>query len=424
MFYLILELYLGERIRDMRILHTSDWHLGQRLVNLERTEEHQYFLNWLLQVIEDEQVEVLLMSGDVFDTGSPSNTAFKLYYDFLRKVCATCCRHIIITGGNHDSVSTLNAPKELLECFNIRVVGGATADPLDELIELHDEAGNLQLTVCAVPFLRDKDVRLSVPGESYEEREARIKQGIAAHYEAFVPHVQKYKQQHVPVIAMGHLFAAGGSASDSEKDIHVGNLGQIGADQFPKEFDYVALGHLHRPQKVNNAHHIRYSGSPIPLSFSEVTDKKVVYVLDFENGKLADLRELEIPCCRKLVRFKGSLEKVKQQLVVYDNSAYTLPAWAEIQIELESPLPDLNQQLEEVLALKPELQVLIHRPPIIQSARQALEQQVKDKVDLHTLSEKDVFRKRCESSFPDADHTELLSTFSELMELMGQAEAN
>ncbi|MHC2992508.1 nuclease SbcCD subunit D [Pontibacter sp. HJ8] len=405
----------------MRILHTSDWHLGQRLVNLERTEEHQHFLDWLLQTIEEEQIQVLLMAGDVFDTGAPSNTALRQYYNFLTKVCATCCRHIIITGGNHDSVSTLNAPKELLDCFNIKVIGGATADPLDELIELHNKEDEPELIVCAVPFLRDRDVRLSVPGENYEEREQRIKQGIAAHYAAFVPHVQPYKAQGIPVIAMGHLFAAGGSASESEKEIHVGNLGQIGAEQFPQEFDYVALGHLHRPQQVNGTHHIRYSGSPIPLSFSEVTDKKVVYVLDFEKGKLTDLRELAIPVCRKLVRFKGPLDKVKQQLAVYDNSSYTLPAWAELQVELEAPLPDLNQQLEEVLKLKShELQLLIHRPPIIRTARQTLEQQVREEVDLHTLLEKDVFLKRCQSAFPDSDHTELVATFSELLELMGQ----
>ncbi|WP_187261922.1 exonuclease SbcCD subunit D C-terminal domain-containing protein [Pontibacter beigongshangensis] len=404
----------------MRILHTSDWHLGQRLVNLERTEEHQCFLDWLLQTIEQEQVEVLLISGDVFDTGAPSNTALKQYYGFLTKICSTCCRHVIITGGNHDSVSTLNAPKELLDCLHIKVIGGATENLLDELIELHDTNGKLQLVVCAVPFLRDRDVRLSVAGETYEEREQRIKQGIAAHYQAFVPHLQPYKEQQVPVVAMGHLFAAGGTASESEKEIHVGNLGQIGADQFPKEFDYVALGHLHRPQQVNKTHHIRYSGSPIPLSFSEVTDRKLVYILDFEHGKLANLLELEVPCSRKLIRIKGALEKVKQQLAVYDNSEYSLTAWAEVQVELDTPLPDLNQQLEEVLKLKPEIEMLIHRPPVIQSQRQTLHQQVEQEADLHTLQEKEVFLKRCESVYPDGDHQELLATFSELLELMGQ----
>jgi DNA repair protein SbcD/Mre11 len=236
--------------------------------------------------------------------------------------------------------------------------------------------------------------------------------------------VQPYKAQGIPVVAMGHLFAAGGSASDSEKEIHVGNLGQIGADQFPKAFDYVALGHLHRPQQVNKTHHIRYSGSPIPLSFSEVADKKVVYVLDFEDGKLTDLKEIAIPVCRKLVRFKGSLEAVKLKIAAYDNSSYTLPAWAELQVELESPIPDLNQQLEEILKLKSdELQLLIHRPPIIQSARQTLAQQVLEELDLHTLNEKDVFLKRCESAFPESDHSELQATFSELLELMRQEEA-
>lgn len=407
----------------MRVLHTSDWHLGQRLVNLERSEEHEHFLDWLLKTIEREQVEVLLMSGDVFDNGSPSNTALKLYYNFLRQVCGTCCRHIIITGGNHDSISTLNAPKELLEYFNIRVIGGASANPLDELIELHCDKGELRLVVCAVPFLRDKDIRLSMPGESFEEREQRIKKGIASHYDAFVPHLLPYKNQKIPVVAMGHLFAAGGSASESEKEIHVGNLGQIGADQFPKTFDYVALGHLHRPQQVNKTHHIRYSGSPIPLSFSEVSDTKVIFILDFKDGCLDGLREIEIPCCRKLVRFKGSLEKVLAQLAAYDNSVYTLPAWAEIQLELDAPLPDLNQRLEEALQHRQhELQVLIHRPPIYKKATQTLEQQVQEESDLQILTEKDVFLKRCQSAFPDSDHTELVSTFSELLELMRQEE--
>ncbi|MBB6612476.1 exonuclease SbcCD subunit D C-terminal domain-containing protein [Pontibacter sp. Tf4] len=405
----------------MRALHTSDWHLGQRLVTLERTEEHQHFLNWLLQTIEQEQVDVLLMAGDVFDSGAPSNTALKLYYDFLRKVTATCCRHIVFIGGNHDSVSTMNAPRDLLASMNIQVIGGATPDPLDELIVLKNAADQPELIVCAVPFLRDRDIRLSVPGETYDEREARLKQGIADHYAQFVPHIQPYKVQQLPVVAMGHLFAAGGTASESEKEIHVGNLGQIGADQFPKEFDYVALGHLHRPQQVNNTHHIRYSGSPIPLSFSEVTDSKVIFILDFEAGKLVDLRELAIPVCRKLVRFKGSLEEVKTKITTYDNSNYSLPAWAEIQLELDAPLPDLNQQLEEVLQLKKdELHLLIHRPPIFKRERQGLAQQVQEEADLHTLNEKEVFLKRCQSAFPDSDHTELVNSFSELLELMRQ----
>ncbi|MDX5347081.1 MAG: exonuclease subunit SbcD, partial [Hymenobacteraceae bacterium] len=209
----------------MRVLHTSDWHLGQRLVNNERTEEHRLFLNWLIKTICDQEIDLLLIAGDIFDTGFPSNTALKLYYDFLREVKQTCCRDIVIIGGNHDSVSTLNAPAELLRHFNVHVVGGAPADAADEVVLIRDPSGAVGAVVCAVPFLRDKDVRLSIPGESDEQRETRLKQGICDHYTRLVPLVQPYKQQQIPVIATGHLFAAGGSTSDSEKEIHVGNLG-------------------------------------------------------------------------------------------------------------------------------------------------------------------------------------------------------
>jgi DNA repair protein SbcD/Mre11 len=404
----------------MRVLHTSDWHLGQRLVSCERTEEHQHFLPWLVRTICDQQVEVLLIAGDIFDTGSPSNAALKLYYDFLQELCNTCCRQVIIIGGNHDSVATLNAPRELLRYFNVHVVGGATTDPLDELIPISDREGTVQLVVCAVPFLRDRDLRLSVPGETHEQREARLKQGLCDHYAQFVPHLKVYKDQQIPVVAMGHLFAAGSTASDSEKEIHVGNLGQIGADQFPAAFDYVALGHLHRPQQVNQTHHIRYAGSPLPLSFSEVTDRKLVYLLDFAAGQPVQVQEVEVPVCRRLVRFRGDLEQVKMQILLFENEGCTLPAWAEIQVELEVPLPDLNAQLEDVLRLKPELQVLILRPPLIRSAQKQLPDQVATTVDLHELKPQEVFRKRCESAFPEADNSELIATFEELVELMGQ----
>lgn len=404
----------------MRVLHTSDWHLGQRLVNCERTEEHQHFLRWLVQTICEQKVELLLIAGDVFDTGSPSNSALKLYYDFLQEICDTCCQQVIIIGGNHDSVATLNAPRELLRYFNVHVVGGATADPLEELIPIRDQEGNLRLVVCAVPFLRDRDVRLSVPGETAEEREARIKQGISDHYNQFVPHLQAYREQQVPVLAMGHLFAAGGSASDSEKDIHVGNLGQIGADQFPADFAYVALGHLHRPQLVNGRAHIRYAGSPIPLSFSEVADKKTVCLLDFADGRLERLQELEIPQCRRLVRFRGDLEKVKTQILLFENEGCSLPAWLEVQIELEEPLLNLTVQLEEALNHKPDLQMLILRPPLLLSVQKDLPDQVPATVDLHELKPQEVFQKKCESAFPNSDNAELLATFEELVELMGQ----
>src|SRR6478735_2806017 len=200
----------------MKVLHTSDWHLGKRLLHHERTEEHQHFLDWLLQVIRLEKVDVLLVAGDVFDTGAPSNAALKQYYDFLRALHQTGCQHVIITGGNHDSIATLNAPKELLKFFNIHVIGGVPENVLDEIIPVKNAAGKVELVVCAVPFLRDKDIRLSIAGETAEEREQRIKDGICNHYKELVPLIENYKLAGIPVIATGHLFAAASSTSDSE----------------------------------------------------------------------------------------------------------------------------------------------------------------------------------------------------------------
>ncbi|MDB5262363.1 MAG: nuclease SbcCD subunit [Adhaeribacter sp.] len=408
----------------MRVLHTSDWHLGKRLEQCERTDEHQHFLDWLVQTIQEQQVEALVIAGDIFDTGSPSNAALKQYYDFLWHLRGSCCRDIVIIGGNHDSVSTLNAPRALLRYFNVHVIGGATADIREEIIPLTDAAGQTQLVVCAVPFLRDKDIRLSVPGETYTEQEARLKRGICAHYEEVATHVQPYKEQGIPVMATGHLFAAGSAASDSEKEIHVGNLGQICGDQFPAAFDYVALGHLHRPQIVNGFQHIRYSGSPIPLSFSEVEDKKLIIILDFADGRLSRLEEVQVPVCRKLVRFRGDIDKIRRHITTFDNGDHPYPAWVEIQVETENFIHDLENQLLDMLGGRNHLQFFTRQ--VRQTATQALEASLPEMQQLHELQPKEVFRKRCETAFPtgsEADYSDLLGTFDELLEIMHQQES-
>ncbi len=206
----------------MRILHTADWHLGKKLDHAERTDEHQDFLDWLIEKLNKENIDVLIVAGDIFDTGSPSNTALQQYYSFLSNVRNTCCKEVIIIGGNHDSMSTLDAPKELLRYFNVHVVGGVPEMFTDQIIKITDKEGKLELVVCAVPFLRDRDIRLSITGETTEERLERITGGIRKHYHGFIEHIAAYKSQGIPVIATGHLFAAGASTSDSEKEIHVG----------------------------------------------------------------------------------------------------------------------------------------------------------------------------------------------------------
>jgi DNA repair protein SbcD/Mre11 len=408
----------------MRVLHTADWHLGQRFIQgHERTEEHRHFLDWLVQTVREHKVEVLVVAGDVFDTGSPSNQALELYYSFLLNLRQTACRDVVIVGGNHDSPATLNAPARLLRHLRVHVVGCVPECFEQQVLVVDDAQGRPGLVVCAVPFLRDRDVRLSVPGETAEEREARIKQGIADHYArvAEVEQVWQLKEAGLPVLATGHLYAAGAAASDSERTIHVGNLGQITADHFPPVFDYVALGHLHRPQRVGGREHIRYSGSPIALSFSETDHPKEVLLLDFADGKLHGISSLPVPGVRRLVRFHGTLAEVTQALAAYENTGYPLPAWADVQVHSELTQLEVAEALLQVIAeLDPQqLEVLARRHFRLVALRAlgASEDETEATLtrSLHDFTAREVFEQRLEAE-PEDSRTELLRTFDELLE--------
>ena len=275
----------------LTLLHTSDWHLGRRLYGKPRYDEFKQFLDWQLQTLREQKVDVLLIAGDIFDTTAPSNQAQNLYYDFLSQVCDTDCRHVIIVAGNHDSASFLEAPKQLLKAFNIHIIGSMTDTPTDEVITLSDKAGQPELIVMAVPYLRDRDVRTVGHGERLDDKERKLAQGIKAHYAqiadiAIAQQAQlkaKYKRT-IPIVATGHLFTVGGQTmeGDGVRDLYVGSLGSIGAEIFHPQIDYVALGHLHIPQAVGGQPHIRYAGSPIAMGFGESRQQKQVHLLRFD----------------------------------------------------------------------------------------------------------------------------------------------
>lgn len=405
----------------MNILHTADWHLGKRLEQFERTDEHRDFLDWLICTLDTELIDLLIVAGDVFDTGSPSNTAFELYYKFLRRVQDTCCRNVIIVGGNHDSISTLNAPRDMLRYNNVHVIGGVPDLFTDQIIEIRNAQDELELIVCAVPFLRDKDIRLSVSGETTGERELRIKKGITDHYQHFVPLIEPYRSAGIPVMATGHLFAAGSSTSESEKEIHVGNLGQVSGDQFPVEFGYIALGHIHRPQLVNQLEHIRYSGSPVALSFSENEDRKQVLIIEVRGPVICPARKLEVPCGRRLLRIKGKVEGVKAEILNLRDQGLKYPAWVEIQVETDSFITGLDEQLNNLRAGKPFIDAFFISQRKIR-VRQDLDQLAGEALVLSDLTPREVFLKRCQAESADTDYNDLIRLFDEAIEGMDQIE--
>ncbi len=400
----------------MKILHTADWHLGQRLCDFDRQAEHDHFLQWLLETLKKEKVDALVVAGDVFDVHNPPNYARKQYYNFLRKAIVYC-NNIIITGGNHDSPRNLDAPKELLEYLRVHVVGGCPEELKEEVIEVKDENDNIIGVVAAVPFLQERDIRKAVAGESYQERVERTQKGIFNHYHSIAEYIQtQYDVEKLPIIATGHLFAAGSLTSDSEKDIHIGNQGQVHAETFSEMFDYVALGHIHKPQLVNKLEHIRYCGSPIPLSFTEYKDDKQALLIDFKEGKLSDIHVLPIPNYRKLLRIKGDMEKVKERLIALESFEGKPTTWLEVQIKLETFEADLEHQVRQLVADK-NAEVLITRTEYKHRIK-GLDEEM-GSVSLDDLKPMEVFLKRCDSrNVVGEQQKELVNTFNELLEWM------
>lgn len=314
---------LSATSKPLTILHTSDWHLGRRLYGRMRYDEFEAFLNWLQDAISTQQVDVLIVAGDIFDTMTPSNRAQALYYEFLGKVSKSCCQHIVIVAGNHDSPTFLDAPSNVLKFLNVHVIGTACEDLNDEVLVLDAADGTPHCIIAAVPYLRDRDVRSSSAGESADSKDANVIKGIRAHYDE-VASIAKAKQaklvevrqRHIPIIATGHLFAAGGTTTEDDgvRELYVGSLGKISADMFDEGFDYVALGHLHVPQRVGDRESIRYSGSPIAMGFGEARQQKQVLLVQFGTVERSLSESTIIQLTNTVTTIEKSVEKAAKKV--------------------------------------------------------------------------------------------------------------
>jgi len=336
----------------MRILHTSDWHLGRTLYGRKRYDEFAAFLSWLTDLIKIRQVDILLLAGDVFDNSTPGNRAQELYYGFLAGLAGTGCRHVVIIAGNHDSPTFLDAPQTLLKALHIHVIGAAREKPADECLVLKDSQGQPEAIICAVPYLHDRDIRTVEADETQADKDRKMIAGIREHYAAVCAVAESQRQAlgcAVPIIALGHLFAAGGQTveGDGVRELYVGSLAHVGTDIFPAAIDYLALGHLHVPQRLNGADHLRYSGSPLPMGYGEARQEKQVVLVDFA-GYHPSVSEQAVPCFQQLERISGPLEAIMNRLdhLKAEQSA----AWIEIEYTGEDIISDLREQIDERIA--------------------------------------------------------------------------
>ncbi len=347
----------------IRILHTADWHLGHTLGSHSRTHEHAAFLAWLLDILESEQVDALIHAGDVFDTPNPSAEAQALWYRFLADAHARMpALDMVITGGNHDSPSRLEAPRPLLDAFRVHVVGtlprGADGMPDADriIVPIHDKDGAVAARVAAVPFLRPADLPTLSPPEGGDP----LIEGVRAVYAHVIDRARDARTDGESLLATGHCYMVGTTLSElSERRILGGNQHALPADIFPDDVTYAALGHLHRPQRVGPSGRIRYSGSPIPLSLPESAYAHEVRIVDLDGDRIVAEKGLRIPRTVDVVHVprtgSAPITEVTAALrALPDAGSMPRERWPylEARVLLDAPDPDVRRLIEEALASK------------------------------------------------------------------------
>ena len=383
----------------MKILHTSDWHLGQSFFTQSRKYEHQCFLTWLLDLIAREQIDALIVAGDIFDTGAPPSYAREMYNQFVVDIQQRGCR-LVVLGGNHDSVAMLNESKPLLARLNTYVIASTGLELDEQVVELPAREGNPGAVLCAVPYIRPRDVLQSQAGDSGTDKRQALGGAIKAHYASlYALAVAKRKAAggELPIIATGHLTAVGATTSESTRDIYIGTLEAFAADGFPPA-DYIALGHIHRPQIVAKSEHIRYSGSPIYLSFDELNSSKQVVIVEFDGAERKSITPVDIPVFQPMTTITGSLTQIEQDIKSLDTSGER-PTWLCLQVDSDNYFSDLQQRVQAMID-GVNVEVLQLRR-VRNKQRQMLSQQQTE--TLAELTPTEVFEKRLEMESFDTE---------------------
>lgn len=360
----------------MRLLHTSDWHLGQTFHSFERTREHELFLGWLLETLERERADALLVAGDVFDHANPSATSQRQFYRFLREARKRNPHlDIVLIAGNHDSPGRLEAPSPLLSAFDIRVVGQVGRGPEGRIdverlrVPLRNRQGGIAAWCLAVPYLRPMDVP-AVREEGHgppDENETNAApepgrnfvQGVARLYARAAEAAEARREEGQALVALGHCHVAGGLVSaESERPILIGGAEALPAELFGAGLAYVALGHLHRAQAIAGDERVRYSGSPLPLSFGEIDYAHQIVRIDLDGEAAGEIAAIPVPRfvdLRRVPRQPAVLPDVLEALERLEAAALEPDLWPylEVPVRLEAPEPGLRARIEAVLEGKP-----------------------------------------------------------------------
>ncbi len=406
----------------LRIFHTADWHLGHHLHGVSRQLEHQHFLDWLLDELKNKQADALIVAGDIFDSANPSSAAQSQLYDFLVKAKAQQANlDVILIGGNHDSASRLDAPSPILNALGVTVVGGLSQGDQGNidwerlLVPLTNATGKIKAWCGAMPFLRNADLP---PGE--QDNDPLISGMKTLYAELFTQLQQKADNDH-SLILTGHCYMVNGAVSElSERKILGGNQHALPVELFPDDIAYVALGHLHLAQRVGAHQHIRYSGSPIPLSFDESDYSHQVVQVDVRAGQPVETAAIKIPRSVELLRVPNGkdfavLPDVLEHLenLILDDLPIEQRPLLELRIRLEKPEPGLRQQVEEVISKLP-LRLLKISTAYSGSEKSLADLKIEER--LEELQALDVFQRCYQNKYDKEAPEDMNALFNELVE--------
>jgi len=400
--------------QPMRILHSSDWHLGQHFMGKTRQAEHQAFCAWLIEQVRAQAVDAVLIAGDIFDTGAPPSYAREQYNRFIVELRATGCE-LVVLGGNHDSVAMLGESKTLLAQLGTRVIPGVCEQLAEQLLVLHRRDGTPGAILCGIPFIRPRDVLLSQAGQSAQDKQQSLQQAIQQHYQDLYTLAEAKRAElggELPIIATGHLTTVGASASDSVREIYVGSLEAFPTSAFPPAA-YIALGHIHRPQKVGGLEHIRYCGSPIPLSFDEAKQQKEVLLVELDGSGLRHITALPVPRFQPLLSLRGSLKELEAEIRQAATQGRTeQPVWLEVLVSTDDYLSDLQLRIAALCEGLPVDVLRIRRER--GNAAASLQGQARETLD--ELSVDEVFAQRLSSeTLEEAEQAKLLGLYQQVV---------
>ena len=398
----------------MRILHTSDWHIGRRIENIPLAQEFDLFVQWLTQVIEERQIDAMIVAGDIFDTGMPSIAAQRQYYTTIAKLANTRLQKIIIINGNHDSANFLLAPSIILSGLKTHLSAGLPRNLEDLIITLPKD--DPQVVIAAVPYLRDIDII-----NFFQDRAESLdtEKNIAALYHLVAKLVKDYKKQGLPVIVTGHLFVSDSAHDEQEhSDYTLGGLIDVRSSQLPDIFDYYALGHVHRPWKQNNRN-VYYCGNPFFMGLNDIKTgiEKGVNIIDTQN--ITNITRLNTPLWRQMVQFQGDFDHICEQIKNFENTGILSPAYGFVKITDYPGNKPIDQLYEYLVSINPDnIQIIKAIFPPKQMAGKTNNQ------DLSTLKEyspREILQFHLDRNGFDKKTTEqLMQTFDQLLTIYRQ----